>query len=207
MILTKQAIIAEIEKGRLNIEPLHDHLYNPNSYNVRLAPELLVYKVDGSNVFTRALRKVLPASLCNFLKIPPSMLDMRKENLYDEVNIPESGIVLLPGTLYLGRTLETTSSPYHVPLYEGRSSTGRAGLESHVCAGWGDVGFSGTWTLEIRVAYPTKVYPGMEIGQVGFMEVKGDIEPYGSEGFRSRYQNQRLPVAYRGHLKLGLEDE
>jgi dCTP deaminase len=72
-------------------------------------------------------------------------------------------------------------------------------MESHVCGGWGDIGFNGTWTLEIKVTYPTRVLPYFEIGQVAFAESTGDIEEYGSEGFRSRYQGQHDITPYRGN--------
>lgn len=201
MILTKQGILDEIEEGRIEIDPLDVTLFNPNSVNVRLDKTLFVYDVDNSTPLTRMMRKVLPAALCGWL--PPSEIDLDPSRLDSppgrEMQIPEKGLVLLPGRLYLGSTVERTNSPCHVPIYEGRSSMARVGLESHVCAGWGDVGWNGTWTLEIRVTYPTRVYAGMEIGQVGFSAVKGDISPYGSEEFASRYQHQRGPTPYRGH--------
>lgn len=198
MILTKKAIEQEIDRGRIEIEPLVPELFNPNSVNVRLHEKLLVYDVDEATQWTRFLRRRLPVGWADVLGLPPSEIDLEAIPKAREVIIPEKGLVLQPGTLYIGSTVERTYSPYHVPLYEGRSSMARVGLESHVCAGWGDVGFNGQWTLEIRVTYPTRVYPDMEIGQVGFIAVEGEIEPYGSEGYASRYQNQSGPTAYKG---------
>lgn len=198
MILTKEAIEREIARGRIEVEPLEPELFNPNSVNVRLHEKLLVYDVDRANPVTRLLRRLLPETLSDTLGLPPSEIDLEKIPSAREITIPEKGLVLQPGKLYIGSTVERTYSPYHVPLYEGRSSMARVGLESHVCAGWGDVGFNGQWTLEIRVTYPTRVYPDMEIGQVGFIEVEGDIEPYGSEEYASRYQNQHGPTTYKG---------
>lgn len=202
MILTKSEILKGIEEGQISIQPFQEHLLNPNSYNVRLGPKLRVYEVDKSNVLTRSLRGVLGSRLSDFLRLPPSELDSRQEPLYYDIEIPPEGFVCQPGTLYLGHTEEITYASHHVMLYEGRSTTGRLGVESHICAGWGDVGFKGQWTLEIRVMYPTRIYTGMEIGQIAFFEAKGDIEPYGSESFRSRYQNQTGPVPSRGYLNV-----
>lgn len=202
MILTKQAIEREIEEGRLVISPLEPELFNPNSVNVRLHNKLVVYDVDAASRWTRMLRRVLPSKWCEKLNLPPSEIDLAGQPMAKSITIPEKGLVLQPGTLYIGSTVERTYSPYHVPLYEGRSSMARVGLESHVCAGWGDVGFDGQWTLEIRVTYPTRVYPGMEIGQVGFIAVEGEIESYGSPQFSSRYQNQQGPTTYKGAWNL-----
>ena len=199
MILTKHAMQREILSGTIKIYPMHEELFNPNSYNVRLSDKLKIYNVDRANFCTRMLRKVLPGKWADRLRLPKSEIDLAEEPDYYEVTIPEAGYLLQPGVLYLGSTIERTTSPNHVPLYEGRSSTGRVGLESHVCAGWGDVGFDGTWTLEIRVVYPIRVYPGMEIGQVGFIAVEGEIDPYGSDNFASRYQNQLDPNPYKGY--------
>lgn len=180
MFLTKDAILEHVRRGTIEIDPFNERLLNPNSYNVRLASNLLVYKVARR----RWWEKLLPA---RFAK----PLDIRQENETEQIIIPPSGLVLQPDLLYLGRTVERTFCKEHVPMYEGRSSTARLGLESHICGGWGDVGFNGTWTLEIRCTHPIRIYPHMEIGQVAFAECQGAIVPYGSVEFRSRYQDQQ----------------
>ena len=68
---------------------------------------------------------------------------MKKPNKYKSVIIPEEGLRLEPGKLYLGRTVEYTATKNFVPMLEGRSSVGRLGLFIHVTAGFGDVGFKG----------------------------------------------------------------
>ena len=116
----------EIEK-RLNktifIDPYNSKQLNPNSYNLKLHNKLLIY--DNYE------------------------LDMKLENTAHEITIPEEGLLLEPNKLYLGRTLEYTRTEGLVPMLEGRSSVGRLGMFIHVTAGFGDVGFSGFWTLEI----------------------------------------------------------
>ena len=94
--------------------------------------------------------------------------------------------MLLPGRVYFGRTLEYTESPYHIPMYEGRSSLGRLGVFSHVSAGFGDVGFKGTWTLELVVAQPVRIYKGMRIGQLYWHNPDGEI----LRRYDGKYQNQ-----------------
>ena len=152
----------EIEKNigkDIIIEPFDKNKLNPNSYNLSLSNELLVYD--------------------NYV------LDMKKENKAHKIIIPEDGLILEPNKLYLGRTNEFTKTDRFVPMLEGRSSTGRLGLFIHVTAGFGDVGFSGYWTLEIFCIQPIKIYPNVEICQIYYHDIKGDYELYKS----GKYQN------------------
>ena len=56
----------------------------------------------------------------------------------------------------------------------------------HSTAGYGDIGFCGTWTLEITVAHPTRVYAGVEICQLQFTQVFGEI----GKVYKGKYINQ-----------------
>ncbi len=153
MILSDKRILEEIEKGNIVIEPFRREALGSNSYDVHLGKYLMVYDCD--------------------------VLDAAKENPVKEIIIPEEGIVLEPGRLYLGVTEEYTESHKHVPFLEGKSSTGRLGIFIHATAGKGDVGFCNHWTLEIFVVQPVRVYAGMPIGQLIFFEVSGEVEvPY-----------------------------
>lgn len=114
-------------------------------------------------------------------------LDPKKENETIDITIPEEGYVLLPGTLYLGETVEYTETYGYVPKIDGRSTTGRLGIVIHLTAGFGDNGFKGKWTLEITVTHPVIVYPNMEIGQLYFEELQGDS----SMKYEGKYQNQQ----------------
>ena len=152
----------EIEKrlGRdIEITPYNPKQLNPNSYNLRLHNKLLVYD-----------------------ELP---LDMKKLNPTKELIIPEGGLLLEPGKLYLGRTVEHTKTDSYVPMLEGRSSVGRLGMFVHVTAGFGDVGFNGYWTLEIFVVEPLIIYPEVEICQIYFHTIEGEYQSYVS----GKYQN------------------
>ena len=94
-------------------------------------------------------------------------------------------MTLRPGILYLGRTLEFTETKGYVPMLEGRSSVGRLGLFIHVCAGFGDVGFKGYWTLEIHCIQPIRVYAGVDICQIYYHAIEGPYDEYVS----GKYQN------------------
>ena len=113
-------------------------------------------------------------------------LDPRKDNETTDIEIPEDGYVLVPGILYLGTTEEYTETYGFIPNIDGRSTTGRLGIEIHRTAGFGDNGFKGKWTLEITVTHPVIVYPGMEIGQLYYEVIDGDA----SITYNGKYQNQ-----------------
>lgn len=110
-----------------------------------------------------------------------------------EIKIPETGLILSPYVGYLGSTLEYTEAHNLFPEIDGKSSTGRNFIVNHHTAGRGDDGFCGQWTLEIRVMYPTVVYPYMRIGQIYFKEFKGKRKPYNLNK-SSHYNGQMGPT-------------
>lgn len=141
------------------IDPFDEKQLNPNSYNLRLHNELMLYDEP--------------------------VLDMKSKHKTELITIPEEGLVLAPNTLYLGRTQEYTETHNLVPMLEGRSSIGRLGLFIHITAGFGDVGFKGYWTLEMFCVQPVKIYPGVEICQIFFHTLEGEFTEYVS----NKYQN------------------
>lgn len=160
MILSGKEIEARINND-IVIEPYDGNRLNPNSYNLSLHDELIVYSDD--------------------------LLDMKKDNPHHRVHIPDEGLILEPNRLYLGRTVEYTETQNLVPMLEGRSSVGRLGLFVHVTAGFGDVGFKGFWTLEIFCVQPIRIYSGVEICQIYYHTLEGEYESYSS----GKYQNNR----------------
>lgn len=158
MILSGKEIQKRLGKDII-INPFDLINLNPNSYNLRLHNELLVYKDD--------------------------ILDMKKPNETETIIIPDTGLILEPYKLYLGRTYEYTETYNLVPMVEGRSSIGRLGMFIHVTAGFGDVGFCGYWTLEIMVIQKIKIYPFIPICQIYYHTIEGEFENYKS----NKYQN------------------
>jgi len=143
------------------IDPFDEANLNPNSYNLTLHDELMVYE--------------------------EVVLDMRTANRVRRLHIPPDGLVLQANQLYLARTVERTETHKLVPMIEGRSSVGRLGLFVHVTAGFGDVGFCGYWTLEMFAVQPVRIYPGVPICQIFYHELCGEFDPYDSD----KYQHNR----------------
>lgn len=153
MILTDKQILAELKKGNIVIKPFHRRYLGSNSYDVHLGEWIAMYKDE--------------------------ILDAKKHNKIDSFRIPKNGLILVPTKLYLGVTKEYTETHSHVPFLEGKSSIGRLGIDIHATAGKGDIGFCNTWTLEMSVRQPVRIYSGMPIGQLIYFEVNGQVEiPY-----------------------------
>ena len=166
MILTDKEILAEIEKGNIVIEPYDRACLGTNSYDVHLGKYLATYK--------------------------DHVIDARKHNQIETFEIKEEGFVLQPNTLYLGVTEEYTESHAHVPFLEGKSSTGRLGIDIHATAGKGDVGFCNTWTLEISCVHPVRIYAGMPIGQLIYFPVDGEILTKYNDKKNAKYNDRTI---------------
>lgn len=236
-MLTGDKIDKEVRKGNIVIDPYDTSRINPNSYNLRLHNELLVYdrwksdidKIRGgyNSYYSKAevinndenihainndkdtivtnndeYPDITVSSTCNINIISNSMcirnethkeLSMEKKNNTLPVFIPPEGLILYPGVLYIGRTVERTFTDKYIPMINGRSSGGRLGMSIHICAGFGDIGFDGTWTLEITVVEPLRVYPFAEIAQIAY------FKPFGKKNilYNGRYQKQIDATASR----------
>lgn len=166
MILSDSKILEAIARKEIVIEPYNRECLGSNSYDVHLGKYLAVY-VD-------------------------QVLDARKHNPIRHLEIGEEGFVLQPGTLYLGVTQEYTETHNCVPFLEGKSSVGRLGIDIHATAGKGDVGFCNTWTLEISVSMPVRVYAGMPIGQLIYFAVDGHVENTYNNKVSAKYNERTV---------------
>ncbi len=164
MILSDLRILEEIKNGTIVIIPYQRECLGSNSYDVHLGKYLATYT--------------------------DPVLDARKHNTITHFEIGEDGIILQPNVLYLGVTQEYTETHSHVPFLEGKSSTGRLGIDIHATAGKGDVGFCGNWTLEISVKVPVRVYAGMPVGQLIYFPVEGEIAVKYNQKKNAKYSGQ-----------------
>lgn len=151
MILTGPAIAAAVEKGEITIDPFDPARLSPNAYDWRLGDTIRV--CDGD-------------------------LDAAAPTAFTEQTIPAYGILLVPGVLYLGVTLEKTGSEKFAQMLNGDRTTGSLGIWVHVSAPLGHQGHAIRWTLEIRAARPVRVYPGMTFGKLVFLTAFGAGDSY-----------------------------
>jgi dCTP deaminase len=151
VILTGPRIIAAIETGDIVIDPFEVERVSPNAYDWRLGDTIRV--CDG-------------------------VLDAAASTEFLEQSIPDEGLVLRPGSLYLGVTHERTCSERYAQMINGDRTVGALGVWVHVSAPLGHAGHAIRWTLEIRVARPVRVYPRMTFGKIIFLETLGELASY-----------------------------
>ncbi|GMA21151.1 dCTP deaminase [Arsenicicoccus piscis] len=181
MLLRDRDIRAEIESGRVVLDPYDPSMVQPSSVDVRLDRYFRLFDNHKYAVIDPAQEQ---PELTRLVEVDPS-----------------DSFVLHPGEFVLGSTLEGVTLPDDLAArVEGKSSLGRLGLLTHATAGFVDPGFSGHVTLELSnvATLPILLYPGMKIGQLCFMRLTGPAEhPYGSAAYGSHYQGQRGPTASR----------
>jgi dCTP deaminase len=167
-MLTKDEILLQVTLGNICIDPFDITNLGPNSYDLTLSPNILVYNIQ---------------------QFP---LDLKKEPISVSKVIPSCGLVLFPNELYLGCTNERTKSDLYIPMIEGRSSLARLGISIHQTGGVGDIGFNGHWTLEITVIHPVKVYSNIRCAQIIWFSPTGSV----STLYTGKYQHssKSIPV-------------
>ncbi|WP_134774325.1 dCTP deaminase [Ornithinimicrobium flavum] len=183
MLLSDRDIRAQVDSGRVRLEPWDPAMIQPSSVDVRLDRFFRLF--DNHK----------------YPFIDPAQEQPELTRLV-EVDAAES-FVLHPGEFVLGSTLEQVSLPDDVAArVEGKSSLGRLGLLTHATAGFVDPGFTGHVTLELSnvATLPIVLHPGMKIGQLCFFQLSSPAEhPYGSDVRGSHYQGQRGPTASRSY--------
>ncbi|MCL2783132.1 MAG: dCTP deaminase [Propionibacteriaceae bacterium] len=186
MLLADRDILAQVESGRVRIDPWDATMVQPSSIDIRLDKYFRVFEnhrypvIDPARDQSELTRQVTTDS--------------------------EGAFVLHPGEFVLGATYEYVTLPDDVAArLEGKSSLGRLGLLTHSTAGFIDPGFEGHVTLELsNVAnLPIKLYPGMKVGQLCFFQLSSPSQhPYGSAEAGSHYQGQRGPTPSLSHLNF-----
>lgn len=190
MLLSDKDIRAQIEAGRIGLDPLSMELIQPSSMDVRLDR---FFRLFDNHKYPFIDPREQQDELTRFVEVDK-----------------DEAFILHPGEFVLGSTFEFVSLPNDIAArLEGKSSLGRLGLLTHSTAGFVDPGFQGHVTLELSntATLPIKLWPGMKIGQLCFFQLSSASEnPYGSSQYGSRYQGQRGPTASRSHLNFQITD-
>ncbi|WP_293697904.1 dCTP deaminase [uncultured Agrococcus sp.] len=186
MLLSDRDIRARLEAGSIALDPFDPSMVQPSSVDVRLD--------RGFRLFDNH----------RYPFIDPAADQPELTRLVDVVD--DEPFILHPGEFALAATYEVITLGHDVAArLEGKSSLGRLGLLTHSTAGFIDPGFSGHVTLELSnvSTLPIKLWPGMKIGQVCYIQLSSPAEhPYGTGNNLNRYQGQRGPTASRSHLSF-----
>jgi dCTP deaminase len=181
VLLSDKDIRAEIDAGRVRIDPFDPSMVQPSSIDVRLDRFFRVFE-------NHRYPHIDPA-----VEQPDLTRTVEPEG--------DEAFILHPGEFVLASTYEVISLPDNLASrLEGKSSLGRLGLVTHSTAGFIDPGFSGHVTLELSnvATLPIRLWPGMKVGQLCIFRLSSPAEhPYGSAVYGSRYQGQRGPTPSR----------
>jgi dCTP deaminase len=183
VLLSDRDILAEIDAGRLLLDPFDRDMIQPSSIDVRLDRFFRVFENH------------------RYPHIDPSVEQPDLTRVVEPHG--DEPFILHPGEFVLASTYEVITLPDDLASrLEGKSSLGRLGLLTHSTAGFIDPGFSGHVTLELSnvATLPIKLWPGMKIGQLCVFKLSSPAEhPYGSDKYGSRYQGQRGPTPSRSY--------
>jgi dCTP deaminase len=183
VVLSDRDIRAEIEAGRIVIDPFTPEAMQPSSVDLHLDRRFRVFR----------------NSRYPFIDVRADQPELTE---LVEIN-GDDPFILHPGEFVLGSTLERVELPNDlVARLEGKSSLGRLGLLIHSTAGYVDPGWEGNLTLELsNVAnLPITLYDGMKIGQISFQRLSSPAEVgYGDARIGSKYRGQRDPTASLYH--------
>jgi dCTP deaminase len=181
VLLSDRDIRAEVDAGRIVLDPWDAEMVQPASIDVRLDRYFRLFDnhrypfIDPAEEQPELTRLVEVAS--------------------------DEPFILHPGEFVLASTYEVITLPDDIAArLEGKSSLGRLGLLTHSTAGFVDPGFTGHVTLELSnvATLPIKLWPGMKVGQFCFFRLSSPAEhPYGTGPYGNRYQGQRGPTASR----------
>jgi len=157
MILTRDEILAEIDAGRIGLDPLDRDAVGPASVDLRLGPEIRIFSPM------------------------PTVLAITADSDYRDITykleLDNAGYIIKPNELVLGMTLERVTLPPDIAGWLGsRSRFARLGLMVHISAPFMQPGISNHQVLEILNTGPNylKLVPGERICQFVFERCEGE---------------------------------
>lgn len=193
-LLSDLAIKKARAEGLIVIEPFEESHLGTSSYDVRIGrflwrerhplTERPIYNIYDAEDVSRVWipdQATLYSKLVKFGHLPADLPTFAPDDLV---------IMIAPGETILAHTIEAIGGRKFgdhgitTKMYS-RSSIGRSLLGICKCAGQGDVGFTGVWTLEVtsfasRHWIPIRV--GTRVGQIQFTAVENVEQTYGDRG-------------------------
>lgn len=173
-ILTGPEIRRRVAAGDIEIDPFVEAHVNPASVDLTLGAKVAQY-IDSNF-------EDVDTTFINGRSTRVAIHDVKKSLEVSVKMMGKEGLIFWPRQLYLMHTAERVRTDKFVPVLDGKSSIARIGVQIHLTAGFGDVGYDGEYTLEVVTHRAVRLYPGMRICQIRFHEVVGEIESYQKRG-------------------------
>ena len=181
MALSDKKILEEMGRGNVIITPFQEENLSTASYDVSLGK---YYFSEQKNITNTLYNPCSQKDVERVWGTEPQQAKLAKEVFatepFDFVGIDENDLVIIlePGETILAHTEEFIGGKNHITtMMKARSSWGRNFIEVCKCAGWGDVGYTSRWTMEITNnarQYRIPLIVGRRIAQIIFFET-GDI--------------------------------
>lgn len=165
-VLTRDAILAELEAGRLRIEPLSADQVGPASVDLHLGDEIRIIERGAQPIPIR------------------EDADFRDYTRVQRLNGP---FVLQAGATIHGITRERITLPGNLcGFLEGRSRFARLGLMIHVTSAFVQPGVSNRQVLEISnvAGRRLELHAGVRVCQLVLLRTEGEA------GYRGRFARQ-----------------
>jgi deoxycytidine triphosphate deaminase len=187
MILGREEIFNHIDENNIVVEPFDKSLVSVNSIDIRLGTKCWKLKKD---IEVRDLYKPQDEYWERVHPITAKSVRERFPGWGAEISDDALVLVFEGNEFYLCTTYEkigTRPNSNLVAEMKSKSTWGRNGLSTAVCAGLGDIGYFSEWALENRVVDggTVPVAIGTPIGQVVFHTTTPEEAFY--EG-KNRYQ-------------------
>ena len=168
-VLTRSAILKQIDSGKVKINPFKPSQVGPGSIDFHLSHTFRIFK-PTKDIF-HVTDKVDYQSVTKTIKVD------------DHLSLP-------PGQSAHGITLETLELPNNLCGWiQGRSTLARVGLMVHITANFIHPGTSGKQVLEMTNSgpMPLAVHPGISICQIILEETVGQAK------YQGIFSNQQTP--------------
>lgn len=172
MILSRAQILAEIEAGRIQVDPFRVERLGAASLDLSVSRWFRRMVRDGGPIDVREDADYRDPALTELIEVPP-----------------EGFLQVAPGETLLGITEERVGLPDDVcGWFEGRSRFARLGLLVHISAGFMQPGTFNNQVLEISnmAPRPLRLYPGTPVCQFIFQRASGKASHAG------RYSHQKI---------------
>lgn len=212
MALSDKRILECMKEGSVVIEPFKRQNLATSSYDVTLGEYFYVEQSPGhfDNVFNIYSKENIERVWGTKVHRAKPAKELFKKYNFDWSGIaPDDRVILLaPGETVLGHTNEFIGGRDHVTtMMKARSSLGRSFIEVCKCAGWGDVGYTNRWTMEITnnsTHYYIPLVVGRRIAQIVFFETGPILEKsYFIEGkYQSSGSFAQLKKAWKPEMML-----
>ena len=176
MALSDRKILEEMEKGDIVITPFNEKNLSTSSYDVTLGEYYFAEQKNTNNFYNMYNKDDVDRVWGTEAKKAKTAEEVFKDIKFPFVGISEDDLVILlePGQTILAHTNEFIGGRNHITtMMKARSSLGRNFIEVCKCAGWGDVGFTNRWTMEITnnaQHYHIPLVIGRRVAQIIFFE-------------------------------------